>query len=150
MASRGESVSRGDGRIASASGGASIRRKSMNMGRMLLGREAAADDDPPTMSRTSLEMAQHFTGRSARVSFAIERAKKSPVDLKKEIDMWEHKVSVPELCRKLDSHMEKGMTSVVAEKKLALYGPNLLTRRRRCHGTLSCCASLQTFSTCYS
>jgi sodium/potassium-transporting ATPase subunit alpha len=143
MASRGESddgiapagrVSRGDGGVAAARNSVSISRMSIEMGRTLLGREAAAGEAPPRMSRTSLELAQQFSGRSARVSFAIEGAKKgkeSPVDLKKEIEMWEHKVGVPELCRKLESHEEKGLTSVVAEKKLALYGPNVLSPPRK-------------------
>jgi sodium/potassium-transporting ATPase subunit alpha len=125
------SLSRGEG---AAPGRLSISRMSMEMGRQFLGRDdGRADEVAPRLSRTSLEMAQQFSERSARVSFAMEHVKKgkeSPADLKKEIEMWEHKVGVPELCRKLDTDAERGMTAVAAEKRLALYGPNVLSPPR--------------------
>jgi len=53
-----------------------------------------------------LEMARQYSETSARVSQALERkedpkAKGGPVDLKKEVEMWEHKVSVEEMCSRL-------------------------------------------------
>lgn len=75
-------------------------------------------------------MGRQYSETSARVSDAIHRkgqGKDPPADLKKEVEMWEHKVPIEELCAKLSTHAESGMTAAAAQKKLEEDGPNLLT-----------------------
>ena len=48
-------------------------------------------------------------------------------NLKKEIDINEHKLSIQELCTKLKTNNETGLTEVLAEQLLKDNGPNLLT-----------------------
>lgn len=77
---------------------------------------AAADGSDIEAKRTrapnELEMARQYSETSARVSQALERkadggkAKDGPVDLKKEVEMWEHKVSVEEMVTRLKTDAE--------------------------------------------
>lgn len=82
-------------------------------------------------SHNELEMARQYSETSARVSDAIHKKKKkgkdAPADLKKEVEMWEHKVSIKELAAKLNTDPELGMTTAAFTKRLEQDGPNLLT-----------------------
>lgn len=87
-------------------------------------------ENKPRLGHNELEMARQYSETSARVSDAIHKKKKgkdSPADLKKEVEMWEHKVDLKELCAKLNTDAEKGMTVEAAQKRLEADGPNLLT-----------------------
>lgn len=82
------------------------------------------------IGHNELEMGRQYSETSARISDAIHRKGKGkdvPVDLKKEVEMWEHKVPLEELCSKLNTNAETGMTSAAAAKRLEEDGPNLLT-----------------------
>eukprot|EP00184_Porphyridium_aerugineum_P000836 CAMPEP_0184698616 /NCGR_PEP_ID=MMETSP0313-20130426/5172_1 /TAXON_ID=2792 /ORGANISM="Porphyridium aerugineum, Strain SAG 1380-2" /LENGTH=1120 /DNA_ID=CAMNT_0027157581 /DNA_START=172 /DNA_END=3531 /DNA_ORIENTATION=- len=80
-----------------------------------------------------LEVARQFSETSARVNEVLEKKKKGkkkeadPEDLKKELEMWEHKVSVEELCEKLSTSPQDGLTTAKAEEILKRDGPNLLS-----------------------
>eukprot|EP00183_Erythrolobus_madagascarensis_P000033 CAMPEP_0185848374 /NCGR_PEP_ID=MMETSP1354-20130828/3282_1 /TAXON_ID=708628 /ORGANISM="Erythrolobus madagascarensis, Strain CCMP3276" /LENGTH=1170 /DNA_ID=CAMNT_0028548765 /DNA_START=32 /DNA_END=3544 /DNA_ORIENTATION=- len=82
-----------------------------------------------------LDVARQFSETSAKVSEAIEQKKKpgkkgeqaDPEDLKKELEMWQHKCSVEELCDKLGTHPDNGLTSEDAKKRLDSDGPNVLS-----------------------
>uniref|UniRef100_A0A7S0ZHS1 Cation-transporting P-type ATPase N-terminal domain-containing protein n=1 Tax=Timspurckia oligopyrenoides TaxID=708627 RepID=A0A7S0ZHS1_9RHOD len=80
-----------------------------------------------------LDVARQFSETSAKVSEALEKQKKGgdagagKEDLKKELEMWEHKVSVEKLCESLETHPEDGLTSAKAKEKLAKDGPNVLS-----------------------
>lgn len=80
-------------------------------------------------SHNELEMARQYSETSARISDAIQKkkGKENAADLKKEVEMWEHKVSVSELCEKLNTDESKGMTSEAAKARLAEDGPNVLS-----------------------
>ena len=81
-------------------------------------------------SHNELEMARQYSETSARVSDAIERKKKgkeAPEDLRKELDMWEHKVTVQELASKLGTDAERGLSQAKAKEILERDGPNLLS-----------------------
>lgn len=89
---------------------------------------------PRRLSHNELEMARQYSETSARVSEVIERKKKGKneaanktEDLKKELEMWEHKVSVEELCRKLGTHPERGLSEAEAKMRLERDGPNVLS-----------------------
>eukprot|EP00182_Erythrolobus_australicus_P007081 CAMPEP_0185830146 /NCGR_PEP_ID=MMETSP1353-20130828/652_1 /TAXON_ID=1077150 /ORGANISM="Erythrolobus australicus, Strain CCMP3124" /LENGTH=1167 /DNA_ID=CAMNT_0028528007 /DNA_START=225 /DNA_END=3728 /DNA_ORIENTATION=+ len=80
-----------------------------------------------------LDVARQYSETSAKVSEAIEKKKggkanaPDPEDLKKELEMWQHKVSVDELCDKLGTHPDNGLTTAEANKRLASDGPNVLS-----------------------
>eukprot|EP00168_Porphyra_purpurea_P011129 TRINITY_DN2808_c0_g1_i3.p1 TRINITY_DN2808_c0_g1~~TRINITY_DN2808_c0_g1_i3.p1 ORF type:complete len:186 (+),score=69.42 TRINITY_DN2808_c0_g1_i3:99-656(+) len=79
-----------------------------------------------------LEMARQYSETSARVSRALERkddpkAKGGPVDLKKEVEMWEHKVSVEEMCSRLATDPVIGLSAAEAKARLERNGPNVLS-----------------------
>lgn len=85
-----------------------------------------------TEKHGELNMARQFSDTSARVDNEIRAKKKGKgagdqADLKKEMEMWEHKVKVPELCEKLNTHATNGMTTAAAEARLAEDGPNMLS-----------------------
>nr|BAM20934.1 Na+-ATPase [Neopyropia yezoensis] len=98
---------------------------------------AAADGSDIEAKRTrapnELEMARQYSETSARVSQALERkadggkAKDGPVDLKKEVEMWEHKVSVEEMVTRLKTDAENGLTDAEAKLRLERDGPNVLS-----------------------
>jgi sodium/potassium-transporting ATPase subunit alpha len=48
-------------------------------------------------------------------------------DLKKELEMDEHKISFDELCQRLNTHVEKGLTDAHAKMVLERDGPNSLS-----------------------
>lgn len=92
------------------------------------------------LSPNELEMARQYSETSARVSAALERDaagkpitggkgkdKASPEDLKKELEMWEHKVTVEELCKRLSTDQHVGLTTADAQARLARDGPNMLS-----------------------
>jgi hypothetical protein len=81
-------------------------------------------------THNELEMARQFSETSARVSAALERTnkgKETPADLRKEVEMWEHKLPVDEMCARLNSNPTTGMTAEDAAARFALDGPNVLT-----------------------
>eukprot|EP00177_Eucheuma_denticulatum_P003015 GFKZ01005420.1.p1 GENE.GFKZ01005420.1~~GFKZ01005420.1.p1 ORF type:complete len:1174 (+),score=236.55 GFKZ01005420.1:425-3946(+) len=84
-------------------------------------------------THNELEMARQYSETSARLSQAIERRKKGKKDddktedLKKELEMWEHKVTVQELASKLKTDPEKGLTEAEAKIRLERDGPNALS-----------------------
>ena len=84
------------------------------------------------LSHNELEMARQFSETSARVSQAIERQKKGKdvdktEDLKKELEMWEHRVSVDELCSKLKTDAQNGLSDAEAKIRYDRDGPNMLS-----------------------
>lgn len=89
---------------------------------------------PRHLSHNELEMARQFSETSARISAALERGadgkpitKAAAVDLKKELEMWEHQVSVEELCKKLGTDPAAGLTTAEAAIRLERDGPNMLS-----------------------
>lgn len=89
---------------------------------------------PRRRSANEFSMAHQYSESSARISLAIERNKRGKVtkdekmnDLKKELQMWEHKVSVAELCEKLNTDLRSGLTNVEAKTRLERDGPNILS-----------------------
>lgn len=87
-----------------------------------------------TANPNQLTMARQYSETSARLSATIERRNKGKKtegdkteDLKKELEMWEHKVSVEELCSKLKTDAEAGITESEAKIRLERDGPNLLS-----------------------
>ena len=85
-------------------------------------------------SNVNPAMARQYSETSARLSGAIDRQNqgKKPdgnktEDLKKELEMWEHKVSVEELCSKLGTHAQDGLSEQEAKVRLERDGPNLLS-----------------------
>lgn len=100
----------------------------------------AGDDEVkvthPPLSHNELEMARQYSETSARVSFALEQRKKggkkakeaaAQEDLKKELEMWEHKVTVDELCKKLGTDDKAGLTKAEAKIRYDRDGPNQLS-----------------------
>merc|ERR1712179_814565 len=53
--------------------------------------------------------------------------KKNLNELKQELEVDVHKVTVDELCKRFNTHPKNGMTLAQVEKSKALYGPNALT-----------------------
>lgn len=89
-----------------------------------------AVNDGRSHSRNELEMARQYSETSAKVSDVIEKrgkGKEAPADLKREIEMWEHKVSVNELCSRLETHSEHGLSAESAKMRLEKDGPNVLS-----------------------
>lgn len=93
---------------------------------------------PPTtarrLSHNELEMARQYSETSARVSEVLERKKggkktdaTKTEDLKKELEMWEHKVTVDELATKLNTDADNGLTDAEAQLRLERDGPNMLS-----------------------
>lgn len=79
-------------------------------------------------------MAHQYSEASARISLALERKKKGKMtdsektaDLKKELEMWEHKVSVTELCNRLKSDAKRGLSASEAKFRYERDGPNVLS-----------------------
>jgi len=84
------------------------------------------------MGVNELDVARQYSETSAKVSDAIAREKKGDKaakrdDLKKELEMWEHKVTVGELCTRLETHPENGLNSEKATEILKRDGPNMLS-----------------------
>jgi len=48
-------------------------------------------------------------------------------DLKKELEMTEHKVTLQELCASLETNLETGLTDAIVKRNFARDGPNALT-----------------------
>lgn len=92
---------------------------------------------PETTGRRSINefvMAHHYSEASARISLILERKGKGVDaeaqkldDLKKELEMWEHKVSVEELCRRVGTDPDNGLSPKEADNRLARDGPNVLS-----------------------
>lgn len=87
---------------------------------------------PRNLSHNELEMARQYSETSARISETIDRQKRGKKgadadDLKKELEMWEHKVTVEELANRLETHPENGLTSAEAKLRLERDGPNMLS-----------------------
>lgn len=95
----------------------------------------AGDDEVksgPAKGTNEMEMARQYSETSARVSFALEKKKKgkkvdAQEDLKKELEMWEHKCTVEELCRKLNTNVETGLSDQEAQLRHERDGPNQLS-----------------------
>ncbi|CAN8067083.1 unnamed protein product [Agarophyton chilense] len=100
-----------------------------------MGRDDISPGQSRRLSHNELEMARQYSEASARISEVIERRKAGKKDkasekqdeLKKELEMWEHKVSVQELCSKLQTDAEKGLTDSEAKIRLERDGPNMLS-----------------------
>jgi len=90
---------------------------------------------PRRLSHNELEMARQYSETSARIDNAMEKKKagKKPTaaeataDLKKEMEMWEHKVSVEELESKLKTSVANGLTVADHKERLERDGPNMLS-----------------------
>lgn len=87
-----------------------------------------------TISHASLEVARQYTETSQRISNALKRQSigkkndpKTVQDLKAELEMWEHKVSADELCAKLQTSPETGLSQQEASSRLLRDGPNRLS-----------------------
>jgi sodium/potassium-transporting ATPase subunit alpha len=94
---------------------------------------AGAADIGRKLSHNELEMARQYSETSARVSDALagkKKGKESPADLKNEIEMWEHKATVDDMCAKLSTHPSNGMTAAAAKERLERDGPNVLSPPR--------------------
>lgn len=85
-------------------------------------------------SHNELEMARQYSETSARISAALDRKQhkggkkgNSPEDLKKELEMWEHKVTVDELCKRVGTDVATGLTTAEAKLRLERDGPNQLS-----------------------
>lgn len=48
-------------------------------------------------------------------------------DLKKELEMTEHSITLPELYSQMETNLETGLTSAIAARNLERDGPNALT-----------------------
>lgn len=79
-------------------------------------------------------MIRQYSETAARVSDTLERKKEGkPIkkqdqeDLKKEIEMWEHKVTIEELCERLKTDVKEGLSSDEAKMRLERDGPNMLS-----------------------
>ncbi|KAJ8907783.1 hypothetical protein NDN08_007887 [Rhodosorus marinus] len=88
--------------------------------------------DGPKKTSFELEMVRQYSETAQRVSETLERQKagkdgEKDDDLKKEIEMWEHKVTCEELAEKLGTSLEKGLTSEDHKQRLLKDGPNMLT-----------------------
>ncbi|KAI0565143.1 Na+-ATPase [Gracilaria domingensis] len=99
-----------------------------------MGTDTFTPGQPRRLSHNELEMARQYSETSARISEIIERKKAGKKDkadkqeeLKKELEMWEHKVTVQELSTKLQTDPEKGLTENEAKVRLERDGPNQLS-----------------------
>lgn len=97
-------------------------------------RKGSIDVAPRRRSVNEFTMAHHYSETSARVSLVLDRKKKGKLtdmdkmnDLKKELEMWEHKVSVADLCDKLQTSPTQGLTPTEAKLRLERDGPNVLS-----------------------
>lgn len=96
---------------------------------------AGEGGQPRRLSHNELEMARQYSETSARIDTAIEKKKagKKPTaaeatnDLKKEMEMWEHKVTVAELESKLGTNVANGLTKDDHKMRLERDGPNMLS-----------------------
>lgn len=90
---------------------------------------------PRRLSHNELEMARQYSETSARLSAAIERKNRGKKaadadkteDLKKELEMWEHKVSVSELADRLKTNVDTGLSDAEAKLRFERDGPNQLS-----------------------
>ncbi|KAJ8904259.1 hypothetical protein NDN08_000783 [Rhodosorus marinus] len=85
-----------------------------------------------------LEIVRTFSETSARIEEKLdrksrrERKKKKGQDdeqdnLKKEVEMWQHEVTVEELCERIGTDVETGLSSDEAKMRLEKDGPNQLS-----------------------
>lgn len=95
---------------------------------------ASSEVTSHTRSPNEFAMAHQYSESSARISVALERKKKGKKndadkmsDLKKELEMWEHKVSVEELCTRLKTNVKQGLSTNEAGERLKRDGPNILS-----------------------
>eukprot|EP00020_Sapocribrum_chincoteaguense_P001214 CAMPEP_0170741412 /NCGR_PEP_ID=MMETSP0437-20130122/6204_1 /TAXON_ID=0 /ORGANISM="Sexangularia sp." /LENGTH=1136 /DNA_ID=CAMNT_0011079979 /DNA_START=126 /DNA_END=3536 /DNA_ORIENTATION=- len=94
-------------------------------------RESFELEEP--LPRASLELARGYAESSEKVSRlrswkASKKDKKADMsNLKKEIEMDEHTISLKELCKRLETDPKKGLTSATYKKILERDGPNRLT-----------------------
>jgi sodium/potassium-transporting ATPase subunit alpha len=107
-------------------------------GRFGGGSSSSAATNTILRSNAELAIPRQFSETSARVSFALEHnkhdktgknsssAQANLADLKRELEMWEHKVSVEELCHRLGTDAKRGLTSDEARLRLERDGPNRL------------------------
>nr|P17326.1 RecName: Full=Sodium/potassium-transporting ATPase subunit alpha-A; Short=Na(+)/K(+) ATPase alpha-A subunit; AltName: Full=Sodium pump subunit alpha-A [Artemia franciscana]8K1L_A Chain A, Na+,K+-ATPase alpha2KK [Artemia salina]CAA68811.1 Na,K-ATPase [Artemia franciscana] len=63
-------------------------------------------------------------------------------DLKKELELDQHKIPLEELCRRLGTNTETGLTSSQAKSHLEKYGPNALTPPRTTPEWIKFCKQL--------
>jgi len=100
---------------------------------MTEGQAPAPQGGERKLSHNELEMARQYSETKERVEEELERkhAGKTPTDkaadLKKELEMWEHKVTVEELASKLGVNIDTGLSSEEAKIRLERDGPNLLS-----------------------
>ena len=86
----------------------------------------------PDIRGQSLERPRVFAEAKERISIAQELKKKGKKakgtdDLKKEIEMDEHKIPLDELCARLGTSLEHGMNSMAAAERQEQEGKNMLT-----------------------
>lgn len=96
------------------------------------------EQDPDNASSPAVQndliMARQYSETSARISHVLERKKmgkktddEKVSNLKNELEMWEHKVSVQELCEKLATNGKTGLTEKDAQIRLEKDGANVLS-----------------------
>eukprot|EP00181_Compsopogon_caeruleus_P001805 CAMPEP_0184679544 /NCGR_PEP_ID=MMETSP0312-20130426/2382_1 /TAXON_ID=31354 /ORGANISM="Compsopogon coeruleus, Strain SAG 36.94" /LENGTH=1163 /DNA_ID=CAMNT_0027129059 /DNA_START=226 /DNA_END=3714 /DNA_ORIENTATION=- len=87
----------------------------------------------PRVSVTEADVITRFSEVRERYSNVLERekaGKKVPQNVReelREIELWEHKASLDELCLKLGTDVEEGLSDVEHKDRLARDGPNLLS-----------------------
>uniref|UniRef100_A0A7S1TAN1 Cation-transporting P-type ATPase N-terminal domain-containing protein n=1 Tax=Compsopogon caeruleus TaxID=31354 RepID=A0A7S1TAN1_9RHOD len=99
---------------------------------MTLGELDTGGQQPRKLSHNELEMARQYSETKERVNDALEakhagRDAPNADDLKKELEMWEHRVPLEELCKKLNTTVEAGLSSPEHKARLERDGPNVLT-----------------------
>eukprot|EP00033_Pygsuia_biforma_P002503 GCRY01002773.1.p1 GENE.GCRY01002773.1~~GCRY01002773.1.p1 ORF type:complete len:1058 (+),score=237.52 GCRY01002773.1:171-3344(+) len=86
------------------------------------------------LSRTSSDLIRQHSELKEKINQAQEMKaagkevpEKTLDELKKELEMDEHKIALEQLCERLTTDPEKGLSSTVAADRLQLNGPNMLT-----------------------
>eukprot|EP00190_Bangiopsis_sp_CCMP1999_P001639 CAMPEP_0198729596 /NCGR_PEP_ID=MMETSP1475-20131203/19920_1 /TAXON_ID= ORGANISM="Unidentified sp., Strain CCMP1999" /NCGR_SAMPLE_ID=MMETSP1475 /ASSEMBLY_ACC=CAM_ASM_001111 /LENGTH=1175 /DNA_ID=CAMNT_0044492289 /DNA_START=147 /DNA_END=3674 /DNA_ORIENTATION=- len=93
---------------------------------------------PPNEGASHADIARQYSESSARINEELDRqrsdkkgkkghGKTEGDDLKSELEMWEHRVTVAELCEKLGTDELKGLGSTEAQERLKKDGPNVLS-----------------------
>lgn len=99
--------------------------------------QPSGGDAPRRPGTNELQMARQYSETSARISAALDRKERGKAgkgkgadaqeDLKKELEMWEHKVTVDELSKRLGTDPDSGLSSEEAKIRLERDGLNMLS-----------------------
>lgn len=94
---------------------------------------SVVDTENDLQKHQSFDIARKYQEEKTKVSDAKRRKKKGKrtrkdeSELKKELDMDEHMVTVEELCARYNTDVRRGLSSAEAKKRLDENGPNRLT-----------------------